>query len=179
MNKKLFKEKSGIRLDIGCGSNKQPGFVGMDYRKVDGVDIVQDLEEFPWKALPDESVLVAIATHVVEHINPAKGIFINFMNEVWRTLKPDGEFAIVTPYAGSHGYFQDPSHINPCNETTFRYFDPLDEKTGGQLYHIYEPAPWQIKPGTMSFKRGQNIEVVLIKRKDDPSYHRDGKIHWK
>lgn len=166
----LLKEKSGIRLDIGCGSNKQPGFVGMDYRKVDGVDIVQDLEKFPWKDLPDESVLVAIASHVVEHINPAKGTFIRFMDEVWRILKPDGEFAIVTPYAGSHGYFQDPSHVNPCNETTWSYFDPLDKSTGGQLYGIYKPKPWKIKEGTLSLKKTGNIEVVMVKRREDPSY---------
>jgi len=168
--KQLLKEKQGIRLDIGCGGNKQPGFVGIDYRKLDGVDIVQDLETFPWKALKDESVLVAVASHVVEHINPAKGIFIDFMNEVWRILKPDGEFAIVTPYAGSHGYFQDPSHVNPCNETTFSYFDPLDTRTNGQLYKIYKPKPWKIKEGTLSLRKEGNLEVVLIKRRMDKSY---------
>jgi len=170
----LLKSKSGIRLDIGCGSNKQaPDWVGMDYRKVPGVDIVQDLEEFPWKELPDESVLVAIAAHVVEHINPAKGTFIRFMDEVWRILKPDGEFAIVTPYAGSPGYWQDPSHCNPCSENTFRYFDPLDQPTGGALYSIYKPKPWKIKPGTLSLKKTGNLEVVLVKRREDPSYGKD------
>lgn len=168
---KIFKENSGIRLDIGCGGNKQPGFVGVDYRKVPGVDIVQDLEEFPWKDIPDESVLVAIASHVVEHINPAKGTFIRFMDEVWRILKPGGEFAIVTPYAGSPGYWQDPSHCNGVTENTLRYFDPLDGPSGGSLYRIYNPKPWKIKEGTLSLKKTGNLEVVLIKRKDDKSYH--------
>ncbi len=167
--KQLLKEKSGIRLDIGCGSNKQPGFIGMDYRPVEGVDIVQDLEEFPWKDLPDESVLVAIASHVLEHINPAKGTFIRFMDEVWRILKPEGEFAIVVPYAGSPGYWQDPSHINPITENTLEYFDPLG-RSKGQLYRIYKPKPWKIKEGTLSLKKTGNLEVVLIKRREDPSY---------
>ena len=30
---------SGIRLDIGCGANKQPNFVGIDLRPLPGVDI--------------------------------------------------------------------------------------------------------------------------------------------
>ena len=34
--------KFGIQLDIGCGSNKQKGFVGMDKRDIAGVDIVHD-----------------------------------------------------------------------------------------------------------------------------------------
>lgn len=175
---KRIKDKAIIRLDIGCGDNKQgPDWVGMDYRKLPGVDIVQDLELFPWKDLEDNSVQVAVASHVVEHINPAKGTFINFMNEVWRVLKPNGEFAIACPYAGTHRYFQDPTHVNPCNETTWRYFDPLDVPTNGHLYSIYQPAPWRIKLN--AFKTIGDLEVVLVKRIDDVSYHNDGKIHWK
>lgn len=66
---KLLEENSGIRLDIGCGGNKQPGFVGMDVRDLPGVDIVHDVTMFPWP-LPDESVLTAIASHLLEHIPP-------------------------------------------------------------------------------------------------------------
>lgn len=158
-----------MRLDIGCGANKQgPDWTGIDYRPLPGVDIVQDLEQFPWKDLKDESVDIAIASHVVEHINPAKGTFIKFMDEVWRVLKYGSTFAIATPYAGSLGYFQDPTHVNPCNEVTWSYFDPLDERTGGQLYRIYKPKPWKIE--SLAFDRGGNIELVLSKRRMDDSY---------
>jgi len=166
-NKKIIEDKKGIRLDIGCGGNKMPGFVGIDIRKMEGVDIVQDLEQFPWD-LPDNCADVAVASHVVEHINPARGTFLKFMDEVWRILKPDCEFMIAAPYAGSPGYWQDPTHINPCNEITWEYFDPLAPITGGQLYRIYTPKPWKIKVNTWS--NNGNIEVVLIKRREDPSY---------
>lgn len=66
---KLLEENSGIRLDIGCGGAKQPNFVGMDVRDLPGVDIVHDVTMFPWP-LPDESVLTAIASHLLEHIPP-------------------------------------------------------------------------------------------------------------
>ncbi len=105
----LKKYNQGIKLDLGCGENKQEGFVGIDIRKLKGVDIVHDLEKFPYP-LPDECASLAIASHLVEHINPHKGVFIDFMNEVWRLLKPNGEFIIGTPYAGSPGYYQDPTH---------------------------------------------------------------------
>lgn len=168
--KELIKEKSGIRLDIGCGENKQTGFVGMDIRKMPGVDIVQNLEKFPW-SLPDECVTVAIASHVVEHINPAGGTFINFLNEVWRILKPDAEFMISAPYAGSPGYWQDPTHCNPCSEVTWEYFDPLAPVTKGSLYQIYKPLPWKIKLNT--WNSNGNIEVILIKRRIDKNYKVD------
>lgn len=66
----LLKKKSGIRLDIGCGAAKQGAdWIGMDVRDLPGVDIVHDVTMFPWP-LPDESVLTAIASHLLEHIPP-------------------------------------------------------------------------------------------------------------
>jgi SAM-dependent methyltransferase len=163
----LLRSKSGIRLDIGCGANKQEGFVGIDYRKLPGVDIVHNLEKFPYP-LPDESVLAAVCSHVVEHINPHGGVFMQFMDEIWRVMKPKAQIAIATPYAGTVGYFQDPTHCNPCNELTWTYFDPLDQKTGGQLYRIYKPKPWKIE--FSAYHKEGNMEVILSKRKEDKSY---------
>lgn len=65
----LLSEKSGIRLDIGCGGAKQSGFVGLDARSLPGVDVVWDVTRFPWP-IPDECVLTAISSHLVEHIPP-------------------------------------------------------------------------------------------------------------
>jgi predicted SAM-dependent methyltransferase len=113
----ILKEYGGIRLDIGCGANKQPNFVGIDMRDLPGVDIVHDVEQVPWP-LPDECVIVAICSHLVEHINPHGGGFIRFMDECWRVLKPDAQLAIITPYAGSPGYWQDPTHCNGRKENT-------------------------------------------------------------
>ena len=170
----LLKENNlGIKLDIGGGGNPQPGFVNMDIRKLPGVDIIQDLEEFPW-SLPNESVSLSMASHVVEHINPHKNTFMKFMDEVWRITQIGGKFMIATPYAGSPGYFQDPTHVNPCNEITFAYFAPLDIS---KLYYIYEPAPWKIIDST--WNNSGNLEVVLEKIRDDISYHSDKKIKYK
>ena len=196
---KVLDANKSIRLDIGCGERKMPGFVGMDYRKLTGVDIVQDVTMFPWP-IPDESVSVAVASHLVEHINPMTPdprikklldllvdkkilsskdihtylgdlepgpIFMRFMDEVWRVLQYDGEFGMVFPYAGSPGFYQDPTHINNINENTWEYFDPLG-KSQGMLYGIYRPKPWKIK--SCHYAKGGNMEVVLIKRRMDKSY---------
>jgi SAM-dependent methyltransferase len=160
----LLKSKSGIRLDVGCGANKQPNFVGIDMLDLPGVDIIHDLEVVPWP-LPDECVLTATASHVLEHINPHKGVFLNVMNEIWRVLKPKGQFAFVVPYAESHGFYQDPTHCNPINETTMAYFDPLHES---HLYQFYMPKPWKIEFQAMN--RTGVLEVLLSKRAEDPSY---------
>jgi SAM-dependent methyltransferase len=159
---KLIADSAGIQLDVGCGGNKQgPDWVGIDIRPLDGVDIVHDLEAFPWP-LPDDCALRAMASHVVEHINPHGGVFLRFMDEVWRVLKPDGQFIVALPYWLSQGYAQDPTHCNPCNQTTWAYFDP--EALDGALYGIYEPKPWKIE--FLSWQVHGNMEVILRKRAD-------------
>jgi len=166
--KKLIKKRGGIQLDIGCGSNKQPGFVGMDIRKLPGVDVVHDWNIIPWP-FPDKCVIRALASHVVEHIPPHDFGFIKFMDEIWRIMKPGGQFGISMPYALSDGMFQDPTHCNFCNEKTWLYFDPLEDKTNGMLYTIYRPKPWKIHE--LHFEPWGNMEVLLSKRRDDKSYH--------
>lgn len=196
----LLKENNlGIKLDIGCGANKNEGFVGMDVRAEKGVDVVHDLQLFPWP-FPDACASLAVASHVVEHLNPMLpdpkltalidlllkkkiltatdientigdyhhfGTFIRFMDEVWRVLKPGGRFAIAVPYAGSQGFWQDPTHINGCNEITWAYFDPIDRSN---LYSIYKPLPWKIV--NTSYQMQGFMEVVLEKRLIDKSYGR-------
>ena len=97
----------GIRLDLGCGGTKQKGFLGMDKRKLKGVDIVHDLEEFPYP-LDNESCRTIVAAHVVEHIKPWK--MIDFMNELWRIMEVDGQLAIAYPYGVNLHFQKDPTH---------------------------------------------------------------------
>lgn len=164
----LLRASSGIRLDLGGGRNPNKGCINMDIRAWPQVDIVWDVEEFPWP-LPDECCVQVFASHLVEHINPAKGGFLKFMDEVWRVCKPDAQFAISLPYCISPGYFQDPTHVNPCNENTWLYFDPLPDNQKGVLYYIYEPKPWKVQQ--LYWAPEANMEVLMIKRRDDPSYH--------
>lgn len=172
---KLLAEKSGIRLDIGCGENKQDdNFVGLDVRKFDCVDIVHDINVHPWP-LPDECVSLAVASHLVEHIprvvlgKNGETIFpfFDFMNEVWRIMQVGGQFAIAMPYATSQGFYQDPTHVNPCNHITWAYFDPKAYSAYGEgtLYNIYKPKPWEIK--NLAFDPAANMEILLVKRKEE------------
>lgn len=157
--------KAIIKVDLGCGERKcGPDFLGMDVREVPGVDVVHNLEVTPWP-FPTESVTLLSASHVVEHINPHDFGFIKFMDEAWRVLKYGGQFRISTPYAGSTGYWSDPTHVNPCTHHTFHYFDPL-QVTG--LYSEYKPKPWKIEQ--LYFQIDGNLEVLLSKRYEDPSY---------
>ena len=148
-----------IKLDIGCGPTKPEGFVGLDKKEGPGVDIVHDLEVFPYP-LPDDCCLEIRGSHIIEHIKP--WLTINFMNELWRIMILGGQLTLTTPIAGSNEYWQDPTHCNGCVPKTFEYFDPRYS-----LYMVYEPKPWQIEQGFPIYKTYSTIKVMLGKIKLD------------
>jgi predicted SAM-dependent methyltransferase len=151
MTKDIFKSKTGIHLDIGCGENKQPNFIGMDIRSVKGVDIVHDAQDFPYP-IPDSCCLQVLLSHLWEHIEPKNRI--KLMDEIWRVMKPDGQLLISVPYYLSFGAYQDPTHY-PCpNEATFTYFDPKYP-----LYQIYKPKPWKLLRN--DYTMNGNMEVIM------------------
>lgn len=152
---KLLASKQGIRLDVGCGSNKQSGFTGMDKRDLPGVDIVHDLEKIPYP-IADGFCSIIVGSHIWEHLKP--WLTIDIMNEWWRIMKPDGQLALSLPYGWSFGFIQDPTHCNPANEATWQYFDPRFP-----LYQIYQPQPWRIADGYPVWNNNGNMEVLLSK----------------
>lgn len=110
--------EAGIKLDIACGQRKQPGFVGIDISPVPGVDIVHDLESFPWPVETD-SVDEAYCSHYIEHTPN----LIKFMNELYRVMKKGAICTILAPYYASIGAWQDPTHTRAISENSFLYFD--------------------------------------------------------
>jgi hypothetical protein len=158
--KKLAKLKPKVCLDIGCGFQKQPGFIGLDKRRVDGVDIVHDIEKFPWP-IRSGSIHLAAMTHVVEHVKP--WLQIDLLNECWRILEDGGILMIKAPYGGSQRFFQDPTHCSPWVEETPMYFC-----AGALLYQVYKPLPWKLEQ--MAWDRKYDIELALKKL---PKSYRD------
>jgi SAM-dependent methyltransferase len=112
-----------LRLDIGCGMNKKEGFTGLDRRKFPGVDIVHDVNSYPWP-FKDNSVVEVHCSHLLEHLdhnrhNPER---VRFMNELYRVLIPGGKATIITPHWASNRAYGDFTHSDkPVSEMFFFY----------------------------------------------------------
>jgi predicted SAM-dependent methyltransferase len=107
----------GIILDIGCGANKHTGAVGVDRRKIPGIDVVCDFGEgLPFR---QGSVTAVYLHNIVEHMPD----LIAFMVELYRICEPDAKLYIRTPYYASREAFVDPTHVRYITEATFEYFD--------------------------------------------------------
>ena len=88
----IIKGKS-IKLDIGCGTVKHKGFIGIDVRDC-GQEIVWDVRGgIP---LPDNSVEFIWSNHVLEHFDndELKDLF----REFYRILKKGGVVQTVVPH---------------------------------------------------------------------------------
>lgn len=105
-------------LDIGCGCSKtHPDVIGVDRVALPGVDVVHDLNSYPWP-FESNSINEVNANMVLEHLDSLKAA----MAEIHRMLVPGGIVRITVPYYASTVAFQDPTHKNFFTEKTFLYF---------------------------------------------------------
>jgi glycosyltransferase involved in cell wall biosynthesis len=103
-----------MKVDIGGGINPYPNYFTIDLRE--GSDIVHDLNNgIP---LPDNSVGVLNASHIIEHLHDKHKI----MSEIHRVLAHGGWAFIEVPSTDGRGAFQDPTHVSYWNENSFLYY---------------------------------------------------------
>jgi predicted O-linked N-acetylglucosamine transferase (SPINDLY family)/glycosyltransferase involved in cell wall biosynthesis len=109
-------EPQTLRVDLGCGINKDPVFFGVDVCPGPGVDIVADLNQpFPFK---DNSVDEIRAYDAIEHLHDR----LHTMNEIWRICKHGALIDIRVPSTDGRGAFQDPTHVSFWNINSFLYY---------------------------------------------------------
>ena len=106
-------------LDIGCGRFKLPGSIGLDVVPLEGVDVVHDLDRFPYP-FPSDSFDHVRMSHVVEHIQS----IVHTMEEVHRIARPGALVEVVTPHYTDTSSWQDPSHRWHLNSRSFEHFEP-------------------------------------------------------
>lgn len=113
-------------LDIGCGENKK-GDVGIDFRKIKGVDIVAHAEFLPIRT---ESIDHVFSSHVIEHFSHQKSISI--LKEWIRTVKRRGIVEIECPdlQARAFLFFINPSIENIKNIYGGQDYEGNYHKTG-------------------------------------------------
>jgi len=108
-----------LKLDIGCGNSKREGFVGLDVLKLPGVDIVHDLNVFPYP-VASGTIEEVWMDQVLEHLaEPLKA-----MEEIHRICRPAAKVTVGVPYFRSRYAVIDPTHRNFFGVDWFAYFDP-------------------------------------------------------
>ena len=95
----------GPILDVGCGSDKFPGAVGLDRSPDTAADVVADLDEFPYP-LDDDSFGQILCQDVIEHVTDP----LRTLTELHRIARPGGRIHIRTPHYSSVLAYSDATH---------------------------------------------------------------------
>jgi SAM-dependent methyltransferase len=133
--------KGLLKVDIGGGLFPKPGYMTIDQ---EGADITCDLNEgIP---LPDNSVGVINASHVIEHLRDP----IKTMREIHRVLAHGGWAFIEVPSTDGRGAWQDPTHVSFWNEHSFWYYTDWSKaqfiRNKDIRFQSYRLDTWEMSP---------------------------------
>lgn len=109
------------KLHLGCGKDVRKGYVNLDSVKLPGVDLVHDLNKYPWPFKNNEFEYV-FASHVLEHLDS----IVKPLDELWRITRNKSKISIEVPIFPSIGAMADPTHRQFYTYRTFDYFRPED-----------------------------------------------------
>ncbi len=135
-----------VRLNLGCGHKQFEGWVNVDIRQLPGVDVVWDLDQYPWPWQDGEAYEIR-ALHIIEHL---KSGLIAFCDECWRLLMPGGTLYaeeapgtlhVEVPDAADPDLsWCDPEHERPYRKHSFINYLTL----GGIARFGYTDRAWSI-----------------------------------
>jgi ubiquinone/menaquinone biosynthesis C-methylase UbiE len=125
-----------LKLDIGCGENKQSGFSGVDIRALKNVDYIMNICNLQF---PDNSIDEVYSRRCVQHIQDDN----KALNEVYRVLKSNGKFTLIV--ASFTGWFYYKLGFSPS------HYD---------VFHLYSDSKIRKKMGEIGFR---DISISHIK----------------
>lgn len=120
-------------LDLGCGLNKVSGAIGLDSADLPGVDVVHNLDQYPYP-FDDATFETIYCNSILEHVSEP----IRTMSELYRILKPGGVVHISLPHYSHPRTYADPTHKHFYSFGVVRYL-------AGEVYPYYGNGKFTIE----------------------------------
>ena len=105
------------KLNLGCGYDIKEGWVNLDIAKLEGVDVVHDLNNLPLPFQDNEFDYI-MCYDIIEHIFE----YIPLMKELHRILKKDGIIEIKVPHYTYSRAYADPTPVRYFSMEVFDFF---------------------------------------------------------
>ena len=119
-----------MKLNLGAGVDIRSGFVNHDISQLPGIDVVFDLNIYPWP-WKNSQFNEIVANDLLEHLDN----FMLAMEELHRILSPNGVVKLSVPYWNSCSRYIDPTHKTGFHEDTFKFFDPSSHYCQERYYY--------------------------------------------
>lgn len=130
------------KLNLGCGKDIKKGYINLDSVKLKGIDVVHNLEKYPWPFKKDEFDEI-YCDNVLEHLSD----IIKPVEEIWRISKSKAKIIVKVPIYPSIWAYSDPTHKSAYTFITFNYFRPNDS------LNYYSKARFLIKKRIINFHK--------------------------
>lgn len=162
-----------MKLNLGCGNRKHPGYVNVDFTSACSPDQVWDLENTPWP-WESNSVEAVLFSHSLEHIGGNPRVFKEIMRELYRVCLNGAELTVMVPHPRHDDFINDPTHVRVITPGLFStlskrlnrqwieagasntplgiYWD-VDFETRSVAYSLEEPYHSQMARGELSHEQ--------------------------
>jgi len=107
-----------MKLNMGCGARKEPGFLNVDITRDCSPDVIWDMEKtpWPWESNSTDSVLFS---HSLEHVGADPQVFKEIIQELYRVCTNGAEVLIRVPHPRHDDFLTDPTHVRAITSGTF------------------------------------------------------------
>ena len=139
-----------VVINIGCGSRKGPGHIGLDRYRDSAADVLAELN----RGLPfaTGSVDEIVAEHVLEHVPD----LVALMEEIYRVLAPGGLLRLEVPYFAHPDAWRDPTHVRFFTWESMDYF--IDEMKPA----VYTGVNFNYRHKELGFGDGLNSAIGKV-----------------
>ena len=172
--RKIIIFMSDIKLNLGCGEKRIPGFINVD--KFGTPDVNHDLESFPWP-WESNSVSEIVLIHVLEHLGKETEVYFGIFKEMYRVCKNKAKIRIIVPHYRHSFFYDDPTHVRVVTPLGLKLFSKKQNKIwiengaantplGLYLDIDFELKQTVIKPSQDWFRLHpeQNVDINLLQQ---------------
>lgn len=142
-------------LNLGAGNIIKKGYLNHDITKHRSeIDFAFDLNLPEWPLVHDSFDRI-MAIDVIEHVESP----LNFMNNCWKLLKPDGSIFLKACGWQNPNFWVDITHNRGFDIKSFDCFVPSTKIGQGRSY--YTDKKWTYHKGYPIYDRRKNVWVKM------------------
>lgn len=106
-----------MKINLGCGDKRVPGFVGVDRHRTAAVELVCDVE----RSLPfrDSTIEAIHLDNLIEHVLDITAL----LRELVRVGRSGARITIVTPHFSSLASWMDPTHLHHLSYGSMGHYE--------------------------------------------------------
>ena len=154
-----------MKLHLGCGKRRIPGFVHIDAVPYEHIDHVCAIDHLPF--IPDESVSLVYACHVLEHFKRRE--VPRVLKEWHRVLHPEGTLRLAVPdFAAIADRYRETGNLNELLGLLFGRQDYLYNIH----YHVWDDTTLYAALKTAGFRHVRHWDWRETEHADIDDYSR-------